>query len=426
MEQFLSAFEASAKPEAPRPSRGKGVHPILAVGLIVLAFGLGIFTAPRLPQSLQPSGSSLVTGTHGTPPSFLTRDVDFSLFWEVWDYLHEHSLERPLQDTSLFYGALEGMVAGLGDPYSMFMNPDVATQFANELEGTFEGIGAEIGIRSKALVVVAPLPDTPAERAGLQTGDRILAIDGTDTAGMSVDYAVSLIRGERGTEVKLFILPVGGNEPKEVSIKRDKIMIRVAQGKLLDGPGGKKVGYVKLVHFSEDTEAKFSEVWRDLTRQGAQAMVLDLRGNPGGFLDQAIELGSHWVGDQVVVQEQLTNDQLEQYRGTKEGELKELPTVVLVNGGSASASEIVTGALQDYGLATVVGELTFGKGSVQDLEEFKDGSAVKLTIAKWLTPKGRQIDQEGIEPDVTVERTPEDVDAGRDPQLDRALELLGK
>ncbi|MBI5466318.1 MAG: S41 family peptidase [Candidatus Kerfeldbacteria bacterium] len=319
------------------------------------------------------------------------------------------------------------MVAGLGDPYTVFMNPETAKQFNQELEGTFEGIGAEIGIRANQLVIIAPLPNTPAERAGLRPGDKILAIDNFDTSGMAVDYAVSLIRGKRGTEVKLTVLQNGERESKEVSLTRERIEIEIVQQELKPLPTGRgQAAYVKVAHFSSNTDQLFREAWQKLASRGVQGIVLDLRNNPGGYLDQAIEISSHWIAEGVVVKEQFAPPEFRQHRSTGKGELAAIPTVVLVNQGSASASEIVAGALQDTRRATLVGEQTFGKGSVQDLEEFPDGSAVKITIAKWFTPKGRSIDKNGIKPDIEIKLSKEDFEAGRDPQLERALELLAR
>lgn len=394
--------------------------------LLILSFILGYFSASAPGEDKVDQGQGRVTGTHQDVPPYLVKDVDFQLFWQVWDYLHRNSFERPLMDTKLFYGALAGMVSGLGDPYSVFMDPEMAREFNNELEGTFDGIGAEIGIRNNNLVIVAPLASTPAERAGLKSGDRIIAIDGVDTAGMAVDYAVTLIRGQRGTPVTLTILSNGDVEPREVTIIRDKITIQVVQGELKKTTSGRQVAYIKVVHFSQETDKKFREAWQQLKSNGASAIILDLRNNPGGFLDQAVALASHWVQDGVVVKEKLPEQDYHDYTSMGPGDLAGIPTVVLVNGGSASASEIVTGALQDWKLATVVGEKTFGKGSVQDLQEFPDGSAVKLTIAKWFTPQERSIDLTGLMPDIEVARTREDIESNRDPQLDKALELLNE
>lgn len=400
----------------------RALPPTLVVIFVILSFILGYFSAQT--SNTETKGNSQVTGTHEEVPPYLVKDVDFQLFWQVWDYIHRNSFSRPLTDTKLFYGALAGMVAGLEDPYSIFMNPQVAQEFNNELEGTFDGIGAEIGIRNNSLVIVAPLSSTPAERAGLKAGDKILGIDGVDTTGMAVDYAVTLIRGQRGTSVTLTVLSNGETEPKEVKIMRDKITIQVVQSELKTTDKGDKIAYIKIVHFSQETDVKFREAWQQLKTHGAQAVILDLRNNPGGFLDQAISISSHWVGSGVVVKEKLPEQDYHDYPSLGPGDLADIPTIVLVNGGSASASEIVTGALQDWQLATVVGEKTFGKGSVQDLQEFSDGSAVKLTIAKWFTPKERSIDLTGLTPDIEIKMTKEDIEAERDPQLAKAIELL--
>lgn len=406
-----------------RPQRV--VPATLVVLFVLLALGLGLGVGITFGQRGAASGT--VTGTHGAVPSYLSKDVDFSLFWKVWDHIHQSYLEQPVSDTKLFYGALDGMVGALGDPYSVFMNPDIAKKFGDELEGSFEGIGAEIGIRDGNLVVIAPLPDTPAARAGLQPGDRIIGIDGADTTGMAVDYAVNLIRGLHGTKVKLDVLASGQKEPREVTITRARILIQVVQGKMKDLPQGKgSVAYLKVVHFSSDVDQKFREAWTELAAKGPKGIIIDLRNNPGGFLDQAVDLASHWIGSGVVVKEGQTAAAARPYLSTGRGELKDFPTIVLVNQGSASASEIFAGALQDTGLASIVGEQTFGKGTVQNLEDYPGGSEVKLTIAKWFTPKGRSINKNGITPDIVVKLTPKDADAGKDPQLDRALELLAR
>ncbi len=396
----------------------------LVVIFVILSFVLGYITAQ--PSSVPLKGSGQVYNTHSEPPPYLTKDVDFKLFWQVWDYIHRHAYSRPLTDTKLFYGSLAGMVAGLEDPYSIFMNPQLAQEFNNELEGTFDGIGAEIGLRNNNLVIIAPLAATPAERAGLKSGDRIILIDGIDTTGMAVDYAVTLIRGKRGTPVVLTILPKGSNEPKEIKIIRDKITIQTVRSEMKKTTSGQNIAYIKIVHFSQDTDKKFNASWQNLKAQGASAIILDLRNNPGGFLDQAIAVASYWIANGVVVKEKLPERDYYDYKSVGPGNLANIPTIVLVNGGSASASEIVTGALQDWQLATIVGEKTFGKGSVQDLQEFPDGSAVKLTIAKWFTPNERSIDIVGLTPDIEVELTRQDIEEEKDPQLERALEILNK
>ncbi|HBV33032.1 TPA: hypothetical protein DIC39_00705 [Patescibacteria group bacterium] len=411
----------SAKPGASsrRPASGP-----LVILFILAGFIAGIVVGQSFTiQVPGPGGRQLVNITR-TAPSYVSKEVDFNLFWRVWDYVKANYLVQPITETDLFYGSLEGMVASLSDPYSVFMDPAMAEQFNKELSGSFEGIGSEVGIKNDHLVIIAPLPDSPAERAGLRPGDRVLAIGGVDTSGLALDYAVSLIRGKRDTKVKLVILSSGDTEPKELEIVRAVIKVDILRSELKTLSNGRKVGYMRLVHFTQESDASFVKAWQALAAQGAQGLILDLRNNPGGFLDIAVELASHWIKEGTVVKEQYTGAQVKVHEANGKGELGDLPTIVLVNQGSASASEIVAGALQDYKLATLVGETTFGKGSVQDYQSFPDGSSIKLTIANWLTPLGRQIDKEGITPDIMVPLTADDYEADKDPQLDKALELL--
>lgn len=356
----------------------------------------------------------------GTSSLFVkTKEINPNLFWQVWSMIEEKYVDRPVDEKQLFYGALDGLVGSLDDPYSLFLDPDMTSQFNKELSGSFEGIGAEIGIKKNQLTIIAPLADSPAQKAGLKSGDKILEIDGQDTGNMSLDLAVSLIRGRKGTEVTLRILSVGSQETKEVVIKRDEIKIKSVSWEMKDG----NIAHIDISHFNRNTSNGFIGVVNEIVLQVPNGIILDLRGNPGGYLDVAIDIAGHFIEDSVIVIEDFKNKQKE-YKSKGEAKLKDYNIVVLVDSGSASASEIVAGALQDYGQATIVGEQTFGKGSVQDFQEFNDGSSLKLTVAKWLTPNGRLIDEEGITPDIIVELTLEDYDNDRDPQLDKALELL--
>jgi len=357
----------------------------------------------------------------GKLPNYLSKDIDFDLFWKVWDLVKREYVEQPVADTKLFYGALSGIVSALEDPYSVFLNPEMTKKFEQELSGAFDGIGAELGIKNKQLTIIAPLPDTPAERAGLRAGDKILAIDGRETTNMSLDYAVSIIRGPKGTEVTLTIWREGWEKPQDIKITRAKIEIASVKWGMKD-----EIAYIEINHFNEDTSRRFNQAVVELLTKNPKGLILDLRNNPGGFLDTAVEIGGEWIEKDVIVIEQKQNGEREENKSSGLARLQDLKTVVLVNEGSASASEILAGALQDYGKAILVAKKTFGKGTVQNLETLPDGSSVKITVAKWLTPKGRLIEGEGITPDEEVDLTVEDYEANRDPQIAKAIEILKK
>ncbi len=347
-------------------------------------------------------------------------DIDFTLFWEVWNYIQKYYVEQPVDKKKLFQGALAGSVAALNDPYSVYLNPETSEKFNQELAGSFDGIGAEIGIKKGVLTIIASLPDTPAKKAGLLSGDIILRIDEEDTLGMNLDYAISRIRGKRGTQIKLVVLHEGEKDVKEILITREKIVIKSVQLEILP----ENIAYVKLVHFSENSSEDFGKAVAQLLGKNIKGIILDVRNNPGGFLEDAIDIASFWIDNKVVVSERFSDGNIQSYRASGQPLIAHIPTVVLVNRGSASASEIVAAALKEYNKAVLVGEKTFGKGSVQDLQSFEDGSSVKLTIAKWLTPNGNEIDGVGITPDIEVPLEKEDYDKNQDPQYNKALEIL--
>ncbi len=398
------------------------------LSVIAALFVLGVFISGLFLGASQNKlvGALKLTGgdvsNRQATPDFLLKDVDFDLFWDVWNKIDTKYYDRKeVLDTEMFYGALAGLVASLGDPYSVFLNPEVNDEFTEELNGRFEGIGAEIGIRQKQLTIIAPLAGSPAEGAGLKPSDKILAIDGFDTQGISLDRAVNLIRGEKDTEVKLMI-GRDDESPQEISITRDTInIISVTYSQPQES-----VAYIKVSYFNRDTAQDFRKAVKAALVDSPKTIILDVRNNPGGFLDVAVKIASFWVENKPVVLEKFSDGSVVDYPSSGQASFKGLVTYVLVNEGSASASEIVAGALQDYELATVVGEQTFGKGSVQDLIGFDNGSSIKLTVAKWLTPDGNTIDEIGITPDIEVEMTSDDYDEGRDPQLDKVLELINQ
>ncbi len=400
--------------------RPKTVPIILGLALLTLSFVAGMFfgDSPKLTKT----GDAVLVNQH-EKPDYLEKSVDFGLYWEVMELVKEKYIDAAdVLDTELFYGSLAGLVASVGDPYTVFLTPTVTEDFTEELSGNFQGIGAEIGLKKNILNIIAPLPDTPAERAGLRARDKILSIDGVTTAGMSLDEAVHRIRGEGGTEVILNVFSLDAEEARDVPIIRDVINIVSVSWDQKDN----NTAYIRLSYFNQDTEQQFREIAREILATDPERIILDVRNNPGGFLDVSIGIASYWVDDGIVVQERFSDDSINNYNSRNKPLFAGIPTVVLVNEGSASASEIVAGALRDHDQAILIGKTTFGKGSVQDLTELDDGSSVKITIAKWLTPDGITIDKEGLIPDMEVELTKEDYDEDRDPQLDAAIEYLNK
>ncbi len=389
---------------------------VLAVVIFITGYALGEQPGSSLTSSDSPAK---VTGTHGQVPGWVDDEADFEMFWDVWDLVQAQYVDQPVSDKDLYYGALQGLVWGLKDPYSTFFTPEMAQSFNEQLSGKFFGIGAEIGLDDNAaIIVIAPLADTPADRAGIQAGDHIVAIDGTETAGMDVNEAVNHIRGDKGTTVKLMILR-DNDDPFEVAIIRDEIRTDSVKWTLRDDG----IAVITVSVFNDDTVPLFAKAVKDMQDQGITDLIVDLRNDPGGLLDAAIQLGGYWVGDDVVVVESMGDDRTD-IRGEGLPILADTNTVVLVNGGSASASEILAGALQDYDQAEIIGETTFGKGSVQEYHDLPDGSAVKVTVAKWLTPLGRSIDKEGITPDQVVAPSSEDSHDDSDPQLEAAVDFL--
>lgn len=388
--------------------------------LIIFLAGTYVGRAGR-PAVIADANGGKVTDK-GLLPDYLSKDVSFKLFWEAWDALHENYVDQPLNETQMLYGAIAGMTAAVGDPHTAYFDPRATELFNSELEGSFEGIGAEIAIKKEQLVVVSPLDGSPALKAGLKAGDQILAIDGEDTYGMTLDYAVSKIRGPKGTAVKLTIgRATEKNKPREVEITRDEIKVKSVSYEMKGD-----IGYIKISFFHDDTKKLLDKAIDEILKQKARGVILDLRGDPGGYLEAAIDVASEWIKDGVVVYEKFGDGSLHANAARGRARLAGMQTVVLVNEGSASASEIVAGALKDLELATIVGVKTFGKGSVQTIFPFSDGSSMKVTIAKWLTPNKNTIDKEGIHPDIEVTMSDEDYQNDRDPQLDKGMEVVGK
>ncbi len=354
--------------------------------------------------------------------------VDFSLFWDAWAKVQEKFVNRQNLDyQKLVFGAISGMLAATGDPYTIFMTPQESQEFNQSLQGNLEGIGAELGVRKNLLTVISPLENSPAKKAGIKAGDKILKINDELTANMSLDEAVSKIRGPQGTEVRLTILRDGWDETKEFKITRAIINIPIVKLEIKNLEDGQKIAHLSLYHFTENSSAEFEKAARQILTLNVQGIILDLRGNPGGFVDSAVAIADWFLpANSLVVIQDAGNGQKDEARTLGNNKLGVYKTVVLIDQGSASASEILAGALRDNKGIKLVGQKSFGKGSVQQLERLKGGSSLKVTVAKWLTPSGHSIMEEGLEPDIKVELTKDDLDNGTDPQLEKALELFKK
>jgi carboxyl-terminal processing protease len=386
--------------------------------MLAISFGAGFsYGRNALPSR---NGTEDILGLVKGDRTTNQERADFGVFWEAWDLVEENYILGPLDEQKMVYGAVAGMVESLGDPYSTFLTPEENDQLENEMKGLFGGIGAEVGYREGKIIIIAPLKDSPAEKAGLLAGDRIMEVDGNTTEGLNVDEVVNMIRGDKGTSVHIVVMR--GEEIVAFDITRDTIVDKTVRWEMKDG----QIAYIEITQFKQDTAKELDSQIGDILAQDPKGIVLDLRNNPGGYLDVVVEVASRFIdeGQTVVIEESGGSDQAYKASGGKR--LENIPMVVLVNEGSASAAEILAGALKDYKLATLVGKTTFGKGLVQGISELKDGSAVKITVAKWLTPNGVNINENGIAPDIEVGYTIDDYNAGKDPQFDKAMEILRK
>ncbi|PSO42932.1 hypothetical protein BRC19_02660 [Candidatus Saccharibacteria bacterium QS_5_54_17] len=387
---------------------GFGLPTVLAVGAVVgiLGFGLGKQTGP------------LNLNQYASTNQELPQDLSYQSVEEVYDKLRER-YAGDLEREALINGMKSGLVKAADDPFTQYLDAEAATRLEQNLEGEFGGIGAEIGRRDGQLVIVAPLEGTPADEAGLQPQDAIVAVDGDNASEWTIQKAVKRIRGEEGTDVTLTI--VRDNQSRDVTITRGQIDTPSVKSEMKKGD----IGYIELTQFSQDSAQEFHRAASQLQQQGAESIIVDVRNNTGGYLEAGINITSEFLESGTVITEQRRDGEvLSTERASSGGELMGVPAVVLINGGSASASEIMAGALRDHDAATLVGQQTFGKGSVQDLAEFSDGSVLKVTIARWYTPDGSNIAEEGITPDKEVKASREEIQNGNDPQLQRALDIL--
>lgn len=395
-------------------------HYAITVLFVILFFVVGLYVGDRN----RPEIDKVVGISGKETPATIT--ADFSPFWKVWNTINEKSPSASeITNQDRVYGAISGLIGSLNDPYSVFFNPDQAKSFEAEINGNFDGIGLEVGKKDNILTVIAPLKDTPAYRANVKSGDEILKIDTTSTTNLSIDQAVNMIRGAKGTTVTLTILHKGGTTPTEIKIVRDTINIPTLDTQLRkDG-----IFVVTLYSFDADSANLFRNAMQQFANSSSNKLLLDLRGNPGGYLDSAVDIASWFLpeGKTVVTEDYGDNKAPDVFRSKGYNIFNNnLKFVILIDSGSASASEILAGAMQDNGRAKLVGSQSFGKGSVQEVTNVTPDTLLKITVAKWLTPNGTSISEKGLTPDYLVEITQKDLDAKIDPQMDKAVELLNQ
>lgn len=396
-----------------KSARSFNLNTLVTVSLLIgfAGFSLG-FNYPRVQDYLERQFGS--SNQQNVP-----QDLGYSGVEAIYDLLKDN-FAGSLDANKLIEGAKEGMVAAAGDPYTVYLDSEAAQEFQEELNGSFSGVGIELAVKKDRLVAVAVIASSPAKRAGIQPGDEVAAINGQSTVEMSIDEAVSKIRGTAGTTVKLTIIS-GNDAPSTLTLKRQKIDVPALSSELKS----KNIGYIEVSRFDEDVTQLLTTAARKLKARGATKFIIDLRNNPGGLLQEAVDMADEFLGvGKVIVEERKDGQVLRTFRSTAGGELVGLPVAVLINEGSASASEIVAGALAENDAAITVGETTFGKGSVQELIKAGSGTYLKVTVALWYTPKGQNINEKGIAPKLKAKASKKDLEAGHDPQLERALRLL--
>jgi carboxyl-terminal processing protease len=408
---------------------------LIGFGLLamVLVFALGLSAGLAWP-SIRQEVATLVepevafsnsppTLSSNTPTPTIAENPEEVMgpFWEAWEILHEDFVDQPLDDVQLVQGAIRGMVESLGDPHTSYMDPDEYLQANLPLDGEYEGIGAWVDTDAEYLTIISPMPDSPAEQAGLKAGDQIIAIDGEDMTGIDGNLVIRKVLGPAGTSIVLTIKREGTPEPFDVDITRASITIPSVESRMLDSD----IGYVRLYTFGAQTTEDLRQALNTLGKEDPNGIILDLRGNGGGFLNTAVDVTSEFISEGIVLIERFGDGRVQQYDARSGGLATEIPMVVLINGGSASASEIVAGALQDNQRALLIGETSFGKGSVQNWVPLSDDQgAVRVTVARWYTPLDRQINEVGLEPDIVVLIEEEDFEQELDPQLEKAIEVL--
>ena len=394
----------------------------VAIILVVCVFGSGFVVGNFVP-TLKPAFVPTLPATPGDNQGGTPTDLQsqFAPFWQAWDLVHQNYVDQPVDETKLVQGAIRGMLDALGDPHTGYWTPQETTDANMSMQGEYDGIGAYVDTRGDYLTITKPISGYPAEQAGLQMGDQIIAVDGTDVTGMDPDLVrMTKVMGPAGTDVHLTIHREGVDQPLEFTITRAHIVIPSVTSKMLDN----NIAYIQITVFGDSTASDFHNQLSQLMAQNPSGMILDLRDNGGGYLDAGIAIASEFIDHGVIVTEQYGDGTKDPHNATPGGLATTIPLVVLVNGNTASASEIVSGAIQDDGRGKLVGVLTYGKGSVQNWIPLSDGGTARITIAKWLTPNGHNIDKIGLTPEVVVTMTQDDYTAGRDPQMDAAVQLL--
>jgi carboxyl-terminal processing protease len=400
----------------------------LAVLILLITFSSGTvlgYSANKLAPSLNlpflapVSAKSPASASNGGSTNL---DQLFTPFWETWKIVHDQYVDQPVDDLTLMRGAIRGMLDSLGDPHTSYMDPIQYNEQQAPLSGAYEGIGAYVDVTGKYLTIIGPMPGSPAEQAGLKKGDNVIAVDKKDVTGMDGQLVLNRILGPAGTKVTLTIQREGVKDPFDVSMTRAKINLPSIQGKMLDN----NIAYIQLSTFGQSTDAEFRKALQPLLDKKPAGLILDLRYDGGGYLQTAIQIVSEFIpADKVALYEQYGDGNMQTYKTTGAGLATDIPLVVLVNEGTASASEITAGAIQDYGRGKLVGVTTYGKGSVQNWIPLNNNAgAVRVTIAHWLTPEKRQINKIGLKPDVEVKISDDDIKNKLDPQLDAAVKLL--
>ncbi len=385
----------------------------ISVGFFVVAVLIAFMAGNRF----QFIGDWFFSPYKNTANSSLGRNLDFSSTEQVYDLLKQ-KFDGKLSYSDLEAGMKKGLVEAAGDPYTVYLSPKDAKEFSEDLNGTFSGIGAELGKRDDKIVVISPLSGSPSEKAGLRPGDQIVSINGADVTKLSVDAVVNKIRGDVGSEVTIGVVRNG--EAKEYKIVRAQINVPSVETKILPG----NIGYMKITRFGDDTAELAKKGAAEFKEKKVTGVILDLRNNGGGLLSSSVDVAGVFLDNKVVVEEKTGGKVTSSLKTGDNPPLGGVPTVVLINGGSASASEILAGALSDHKAAKLLGEKTFGKGSVQELLDLEDGGKLKVTVARWFTPNGKNIDKAGIKPDIEVKLTDDDYNKNRDPQLEAAKRAL--